>query len=39
MSEIIAAFTGFIQKIVKFFQDLVAQFRAIGDNKDKDPTE
>ena len=39
MQDIIAKFTDFIQSIVQFFKDLVAQLRAIGDNKGKDPEE
>lgn len=32
MTDIIATFRAFIEKIVKFFQDLVAKIRDLNDN-------
>lgn len=39
MNDIIATFRAFIEKIVVFFQDLVAKIRALNDNGWKDPEE
>ena len=39
MTDIIATFRAFIEKIVKFFQDLVAKIREMNDNGWKDPDE
>lgn len=39
MADIILSFKAFIEKIVKFFQDLVAQIRAMNDGKNPAETE
>lgn len=39
MADIITTFKAFIEKIVKFFQDLVAKIREFNDNGGKLPTE
>lgn len=39
MTDIIATFRAFIEKIVKFFQDLVAKIREMNDNGGKLPTD
>ncbi|MGN1194152.1 MAG: hypothetical protein ACI4SB_01565 [Acutalibacteraceae bacterium] len=39
MADIISTFRAFIEKIVKFFQDLVAKIREFNDNGGKLPEE
>ena len=39
MTDIIATFRAFIEKIVKFFQDLVAKIREMNDKGWTDPSE
>lgn len=39
MVDIIASFRAFIEKIVKFFQDLVAKIREMNDKGWTDPSE
>lgn len=39
MADIISTFRAFIEKIVKFFQDLVKKIRELNDNGWQDPSE